>query len=51
VQESKQPGNQDQNIGLNGTCGTGTVTYYVQVHRTSGLPTSTPFTLTFVQGT
>jgi hypothetical protein len=51
VQESKQPGNHDQNISVNGTCGTGTVTFYVQVHRTSGLPSSTPFRLTFVQGT
>lgn len=51
VQESKLPGNQDQNVSLNGVCGTSSSSYVVRVHRTSGFPTSTPFTLRFTQGT
>jgi Bacterial Ig-like domain (group 2) len=51
VQESRQPGNQDQNVSVGGVCGTSSATYFVQVHRSSGLPTSAPFTLRFTEGT
>ncbi len=51
VQESRQPGNQDQNVSVGGVCGTSSSTYFVQVHRSSGLPTSAPFTLRFTEGT
>jgi hypothetical protein len=51
VQESRQPGNQDQNVSVGGVCGTSSSIYFVQVHRSSGLPTSAPFTLRFTEGT
>jgi Bacterial Ig-like domain (group 2) len=51
VEASRLPGNQDQSVSVGGACGTPSATYYVWVHRASGLPTSTPFILRFTEGT
>jgi hypothetical protein len=44
LQES-QPSGQDQSLSMNGTCGASGL-FYVQIHKSSGLPSSTPFKLT-----
>jgi hypothetical protein len=45
VLQESQPSGQDQSLSINGTCG-GSGLLYVQIHKSSGLPSSTPFTLT-----
>jgi hypothetical protein len=51
LQEARPAGNQDRSVSVSGTCGKPSATYYVQVHRTDGLPSRTPFTLTLAAGT
>ncbi len=50
LQEARAPGNQDRSLSVSGRCGTPSVSYYVQVQRTAGLPSRTAFTLTLAQG-
>jgi hypothetical protein len=51
LQEARASGNQDRSVSVIGTCGVPSASYYVQVQRTAGLPSSTTFTLTLAQGT
>jgi hypothetical protein len=51
LQEARPAGNQDRAVSVGGTCGTSSVSYYVQVHRTAGLPSRTAFTLRLAEGT
>ena len=51
VQEARAPGNQDRSVSVSGTCGVSSVSYYVQVQRTAGLPSRSAFTLTLAEGT
>jgi hypothetical protein len=46
VLQQAQPSGQDQNLSVNGTCGAAPGNFYIQVHRSNGLPSSSPFTLT-----
>ena len=46
VLQQSQPSGQDQNLSVNGTCGGAPGNFIIQVHRSSGLPSSSPFTLT-----
>lgn len=50
LQEGRPAGNQDRSLSVSGTCGTSNATYYVQVHRTDGLPSRSAFTLSLAEG-
>lgn len=47
LQESKHTGNQDESLTVTSLCSQSSSDFVVRVHRTSGLPSSTPYTLTF----
>lgn len=46
IQESRNPGNQDESLTITSLCSQSSSDFVVRVHRTSGLPSSSPYTLT-----
>jgi hypothetical protein len=46
IQESKHTGNQDESLTITSQCSQSSSDFVVRVHRSSGLPSSSPFTLT-----
>ena len=45
VVQQSQPSGQDQNLSMMGTCGA-SGPFYIRIHKSSGLPTSSPFRIT-----